>query len=136
MTSSTSAWSDSGSNVDHYNFDVSIPAGYRANAHRGTQFCIWVAQRLRELIIGNFTLGDARMKPSGVGYYFQEHNERMRDICFSECPLRQKSLDICATCFHYDSLVEISKNSFASVHNKPHWPVHEQTAAEVIFPPC
>ena len=37
--------------VEFYNLDVIISAGYRVKSHRGTQFRIWATQRLWDYII-------------------------------------------------------------------------------------
>ena len=58
--------------LDHYNLDVIISAGYRVQSHRGTQFRIWATQRLREYLLKGFTLDDERLKASGGGSYFDE----------------------------------------------------------------
>lgn len=34
--------------IEYFNLDVIISVGYRVKSHRGTQFRIWAAQRLRE----------------------------------------------------------------------------------------
>ena len=41
-----------------YNLDVIISVGYRIKSQRGTQFCIWATQRLREYLIKGFTMND------------------------------------------------------------------------------
>ena len=40
-----------GREIEFYNLDVIISVGYRVKSHRGTQFRIWAAQRLREYIV-------------------------------------------------------------------------------------
>jgi Virulence protein RhuM family len=37
--------------IEFYNLDVIISAGYRVKSHRGTQFRIWATQRLREYLV-------------------------------------------------------------------------------------
>jgi hypothetical protein len=48
--------------VELYNLDVIISVGYRVKSHRGTQFRIWAAQRLREYLVKGFALDDERLK--------------------------------------------------------------------------
>ncbi len=36
--------------VKHYNLDVVISVGYRVKSQRGTQFRIWVTQRLKVIV--------------------------------------------------------------------------------------
>ena len=58
--------------VEYYNLEVITSVGYRVKPHRGTQFRIWVTQRLREYIVKGFTLDDERLKRAGGGNYFDE----------------------------------------------------------------
>ena len=62
----------------YYNLDVIISVGYRVKSLRGTQFCIWATQRLREYIIKGFALDDERLKEAGGGNYFDELLARIR----------------------------------------------------------
>ena len=124
-----------GREIEFYNLDVIISVGYRVKSHRGTQFRIWAAQRLREYIVKGFTMDDERLKnPPGKGQkdYFDEQLERIRDIRSSERRFYQKVLDIYATSVDYTPDAEVSQQFFATVQNKMHWAAHGQTAAEVI----
>ena len=63
--------------LDFYKFDMGISDDYRVNSIRGTQFCIWATQRLREYIIKGFALDDERLKEavrSGFKKAWQESN--------------------------------------------------------------
>ncbi len=110
--------------VDFYNLDVIISVGYRVKSHRGTQFCIWATQRLREYIIKGFTLDDERLKEAGGGNYFDELLARIRDIRSSEKVFWRKVLDIYATSIDYDPNTEMSRRFFQIVQNKMHWAAH------------
>ncbi|GCD78966.1 virulence RhuM family protein [Schleiferia thermophila] len=68
--------------IEHYNLDVIISVGYRVKSLRGTQFCIWATERLREYLIKGFTMNDDLLKQGGG--YFEELLERIRDIRSSE----------------------------------------------------
>ena len=118
--------------VDHYNLDVIISAGYRVKSHRGTQFRIWATRLLREYIIKGFAMDDARLKEAGGGNYFEELLARIRDIRSSEKVFWRKVLDIYATSIDYDPNTDLSREFFTVVQNKMHWAAHGQTAAEVI----
>jgi hypothetical protein len=90
----------------------------RVKSHRGTQFRIWVTQRLREFIIKGFTLDDERLKQRGGGNYFDELLARIRDIRSSEKVFWRKVLEIYATSIDYDPNEEVSQQFFATVQNK------------------
>ena len=59
--------------------------------------------------------------------------QRVRDIRSSERNLWQQVTDIYATSIDYDKNSETTKKFFATVQNKMHYAVHQQTAAEVIY---
>ncbi len=119
-------------NTSYYNLDVVISVGYRVKSHRGTQFRIWAAQRLKEYLIKGFALDDMRLKQAGGGNYFDELLARIRDIRSSEKIFWRKILGIYATSIDYTADAEASKKFFKIVQNKMHWAVHGKTAAEVI----
>jgi len=66
--------------TNHYNLDVIIAVGYRVKSKQGTQFRIWTTQRLKEYIIKGFALHDARFKSGQSMNYFNELQERIREI--------------------------------------------------------
>ena len=70
--------------VKHYNLDVIISVGYRVKSQQGTQFRIWATQRLKEHIVKGFTLNDQRFKQGQSMHYFEELQERIRQIRLSE----------------------------------------------------
>lgn len=120
-------------NLDYYNLDVIISVGYRVKSLRGTQFRQWATKRLNEYIRKGFTMDDERLKNLGGGGYWKELLERIRDIRASEKVFYRQVLDIYATSIDYDPKAEISIDFFKKVHNKIHYAVHGQTAAEVIY---
>ena len=69
--------------LDYYNLDVIISVGYRVKSPQGTQFRIWATQRLKEYII-NFALNDDRFKRGSSMNYFNELQDRIREIRLSE----------------------------------------------------
>ena len=117
--------------VAHYNLDMIISVGYRVNSHVGVHFRRWATERLREYIIKGFVLDDARLKQARDGY-FDELLGRIRDIRSSEKVFYRKICDIYTTSIDYDSVVELTRDFFASVQNKFHWAIHGHTAAEVV----
>jgi hypothetical protein len=118
--------------MEHYNLDMIISLGYRINSKVATKFRQWATERLKEYIIKGFTLDDERLK-NGGGRYFRELLQRIRDIRSSERNLWQQVTDIYATSLDYDPKSYITADFFATVQNKMHYAVHQQTAAEVIF---
>jgi hypothetical protein len=76
--------------TNYYNLDVIISVGYRVKSRRGTQFRIWATQRLKEYIIKGFTLNDERFKSGQSMNYFNELQERIREIRLSERFFYQK----------------------------------------------
>ena len=118
--------------VDFYNLDVIISVGYRVKSQRGTQFRIWATKRLNEYIRKGFSLDDERLK-NGVGRYFKELLQRVRDIRSSERNLYQQVTDIYATAIDYEPSAEITRQFFATVQNKMHYAAHQHTAAEIIY---
>ncbi len=122
--------------VKYYNLDVIISVGYRVKSKQGTQFRIWATERLKEYIIKGFTMDDERLKNPDRFFgedYFEEQLERIRDIRSSERRFYQKITDIYAQCSaDYKKDVEETKSFFATVQNKLHWAITQQTAAEII----
>ena len=119
-------------NIDHYNLDMIIALGYRVQSDVAIRFRIWATQRLHEYIQKGFTIDDERIKQGG-NRYFKELLQRIRDIRSSERNFYQQVTDIYATSIDYDPRCEITKKFFATVQNKLHYAVHEQTAAEIIY---
>ena len=119
--------------IDHYNLDVIISVGYRVKSPQGTQFRIWATQRLKEYIIKGFTLNDDRFKSGSSMNYFNELQERIREIRLSERFFYQKIKDIYTSSIDYDPKDEKTIEFFKVVQNKLLWAISEQTAAELVF---
>lgn len=119
--------------LEHYNLDVIISVGYRVKSVQGTQFRIWATQRLKEYIIKGFTLNDDRFKSGSSMNYFNELQERIREIRLSEKFFYQKIKDIYATSIDYDPKNENTISFFKIVQNKLLWAISEQTAAELVY---
>lgn len=118
--------------IDHYNLDMIIALGYRVQSPVAVRFRRWATQRLHEYIQKGFALDDERLKQGG-NRYFRELLQRIRDIRSSERNFYQQVTDIYATAIDYDPRSEMTRMFFATVQNKLHYAVHEQTAAEVIY---
>jgi len=119
--------------VNGYNLDVIISVGYRVKSPQGTQFRIWATQRLKEYIIKGFALNDDRFKSGNSMNYFDELQERIREIRISERFFYQKIKDIYTTSIDYDSKDEKTIEFFKIVQNKLLWAISEQTAAELVY---
>ena len=119
-------------NIDHYNLDMIIALGYRVQSEVAVRFRTWATKRLHEYIQKGFTIDDNRLKQGG-NRYFKELLQRIRDIRSSERNFYQQVTDIYATSIDYDPRSDITKKFFATVQNKLHYAVHEQTAAELIY---
>ena len=119
--------------IDHYNLDVIISVGYRVKSPQGTQFRIWATQRLREYIIKGFALNDDRFKTGNSMNYFNELQERIREIRISERFFYQKIKDIYTTSIDYEPKDEKTIDFFKVVQNKLLWAINEQTAAELVY---
>lgn len=117
----------------YYSLDVIISVGYRVKSKQGTQFRIWATQRLKEHIIKGFTLNDERFKTGNSMNYFNELQERIREIRLSERFFYQKIKDIYTTSIDYDSKNEKTIAFFKIVQNKLLWAISEQTAAELLY---
>lgn len=123
-------------NTEYYNLDAIIAVGYRVNSSRATQFRIWATKVLRQYIIKGFVLDDERLKQGERAFkkdYFQELLERVRSIRASERRIYLQITDIFAECSSdYDPQSPQTKEFFATVQNKFHYAITEQTAAEII----
>jgi len=119
-----------------YNLDAIIAVGYRVNSARATQFRIWATQTLKEYIVKGFVMNDERLKQGGQEFgkdYFQELLERIRSIRASERRIYLQITDVFAECsIDYDPNSQTTKDFFATVQNKFHFAIAEQTAAEII----
>ena len=118
--------------INYYNLDMIISLGYRINSKIATAFRQWTTTRLKEYIIKGFTLDDERLRQNG-GRYFKELLQRIRDIRSSERNLWQQITDVYATSIDYNKDAALTKEFFATVQNKMHYAIHNQTAAEIIY---
>lgn len=119
--------------LEHYNLDIIISVGYRVKSLQGTQFRIWATQRLKEYITKGFALNDERFKKGSSMNYFNELQERLREIRLSERFFYQKIKDIYTTSIDYDPKDEKSIEFFKVVQNKLLWAISEHTAAELVY---
>jgi hypothetical protein len=104
--------------VKCYNLDVIISVGYRVKSQQGTQFRIWATQRLREYIVKGFPLNIERFKSGDSMNYFNELQEKIREIRLSERFFYQKIKDIYKTSIDYDPRDNKTIEFFKVVQNK------------------
>ncbi len=116
----------------YYNLDVIISVGYRVKSLQGTQFRIWATQRLKEYIVKGVALNDERFKSGESMRYFDELQERIREIRLSERVFYQKIKDIYTTSVDYNAQDPKTIEFFKVVQNKLLWAVSQQTAAELV----
>ena len=116
-----------------YSLDVIISVGYRVKSPQGAQFRIWATQRLKEYIIKGFALNDDRFKAGTSMNYFNELQERIREIRLSERFFYQKIKDIYTTSTDYDARADKTTEFFKVVQNKLLWAISQQTAAELVY---
>lgn len=119
--------------IEHYNLDVIISVGYRVKSVQGTQFRIWATQRLKEYIIKGFALNDERFKSGNSMNYFNELQDRIREIRISERFFYQKIKDIYKTSIDYDPKDAQTIEFFKVVQNKLLWAISQKTAAELVY---
>jgi hypothetical protein len=117
----------------YYSLDVIISIGYRVKSPQGTQFRIWATQRLKEYIIKGFILNDDRFKSGTSMNYFNELQERIREIRLSERFFYQKIKDIYTTSIDYNPKDEKTIEFFKVIQNKLLWAISAQTAAELVY---
>ena len=119
-------------NVDFYSLDMIIAIGFRVRSKIGTKFRIWAKDKLKEYITKGFVLNDERFKKGTSMSYFNELQNRLREIRLSERFFYQKIKDIYMTSIDYDPKDEKTIQFFKVVQNKLLWAVSSQTAAELV----
>jgi hypothetical protein len=88
---------------------------------------------LKEYIIKGFVLNDDCFKSGSSMNYFNELQERIREIRLSERFFYQKIKDIYTTSIDYDPKDEKTIEFFKIVQNKLLWAISQQTAAELVY---
>lgn len=124
-------------NIIFYNLDAIISVGYRVNSQKATQFRIWATSVLKEYMIKGFAIDDERLKQGERVFnkdYFRELLERVRSIRASERRIWQQITDIFAECsIDYNNNSDLARNFYATIQNKFHYAITNQTAAEIIY---
>ncbi len=124
-------------NAEFYNLDAIISVGYRVNSKKATQFRIWATGILKDFIKKGFVLDDDRLKQGKTAFgkdYFRELLERVRSIRASERRIWQQITDIFAECsIDYTRDSELASHFYATIQNKFHYAITQQTAAEIVY---
>jgi len=66
--------------IEHYNLDMIIALGFKVRSNTGTKFRIWANEKLKEYITKGFILDDDRFKNGNQMSYFDELQDRLREI--------------------------------------------------------
>lgn len=123
-------------NLDYYNLDMIIAVGYRTNSKKATKFRQWATQVLKSYIIKGYSINKEKLKnPNKYGKdYFDELLEIIKEIRASERRFYQKVTDIFAECsIDYNKNDEIAQDFYATIQNKFHYAITNETAAEIIY---
>jgi len=104
--------------IEYYNLNVIIAIGFRVRSSTGTKFRIWANKKLKEYITKGFILDDDRFKSGTRMSYFDELQNRLREIRLSERFFYQKIKDIYMTSIDYDAKNEKTIEFFKIVQNK------------------
>jgi hypothetical protein len=127
---------DDGKNyqVKFYNLEAIISVGYRADSQRAIEFRKWATNVLSNFAKKGYVLDKNRLINDQVfsKQYFEELIAEIQEIRASERKFYQKITDIYATAVDYDSNSLTTQEFFASVQNKLHFAIHQNTAAELI----
>lgn len=115
-----------------YNLEMIIALGFRVRSNTGTKFRIWANEKLKEYITKGFALNDDRFKNGTSMSYFDELQQRLREIRLSEKFFYQKIKEIYKTSIDYDPKDLKTVTFFKIVQNKLLWAVSRQTAAELV----
>jgi len=124
--------------VQYYNLDAVLAVGYRVRSLRGTQFCQWATDQLREYLVKGFVLDDERLKHPAVkgiaaSDHFDEMLERIRDIRASEARVYLRVKEIFALAADYDPMRPDAAAFFNIMQNKLHVAATGRTGAELVF---
>lgn len=119
----------------HYNLEAVIAIGFKVNSERAVEFRRWANRVLKDFAIKGYILDNVRLKNGAYlsKQYYEDLLLEIRDIRASERNFYQKITDIYATSIDYDLKSLTTQKFFATVQNKMHFAVHNNTAAELIM---
>ena len=110
--------------------------GYRTNSKKATKFRQWATDILKSYIIKGYSINKEKLKnPNKFGKdYFDELLEIIKEIRTSERRFYQKVTDTFAECsIDYNKNSKIANDFYATIQNKFHYAITNETAAEIIY---
>ncbi len=119
--------------TNYYNLDVILAVWYRVKSKQGTQFRVWATQRLKEYLTEGFCLNEEKIKSGKSTEYFDNLQNKLREIRLSERLFYQKIKDIYTTSIDYDAQNDETISFFKTVQNKLLWAISQKTAAELVY---
>ena len=122
--------------VKYYNLDMIISIGYRVNSKKAVKFRQWASKVLKEYMIQGFSLNEERFLKGQKSdqEYFKRLLEKIKLIRTSERMFYQKITDIFAECsLDYDKTSNLAREFYATIQNKFHFAITNNTAAEIIY---
>ncbi|GHT12021.1 toxin Fic [Bacteroidia bacterium] len=121
--------------VKFYSLEAIISVGYRVDSQRAVEFRKWATKVLSEFSKKGYVLDKNRLINDQIfsKQYFDELIAEIQEIRASERKFYQKITDIYATAVDYDTTSPTTKEFFATVQNKLHFVIHQNTAAELIM---
>ena len=123
-------------NVVYYNLDMIISIGFRINSKKAIKFRTWANKIIKEYMIQGFSLNEERFLKGKKSdqEYFKRLLEKIKLIRTSERMFYQKITDIFAECsLDYDKTSDLAREFYATIQNKFHYAITNNTAAEIIF---
>lgn len=120
----------------YYNLDMIISIGYRVNSKKAVKFRKWANKIIKEYMIQGFSLDEERFLKGRKSdqEYFKRLLEKIKLIRTSERMFYQKITDIFAECsIDYDKTSDLAREFYATIQNKFHYAITNNTAAEIIY---
>lgn len=118
--------------VLHYNLDMILSIGYRANSRRAVGFRQWANRVLTKYIVEGYALNDGRLRddPHALKKLAAEirrlrNEEKMHYAAVRDCFARSAS--------DYDKNSEECRAFFAKLQDKFHYAITSETACEIIL---
>ena len=123
-------------NISYYNLDMIISIGFRVNSKTAIKFRTWANKIIKEYMIQGFSLNEERFLKGRKSdqEYFKRLIEKIKLIRTSERMFYQKITDIFAECsLDYDKTSNLAREFYATIQNKFHFAITNNTAAEIIY---
>lgn len=120
----------------YYNLDMIISIGFRVNSKTAIKFRTWANKILKEYMIQGFSLNEDRFLKGRKSdqEYFKRLLEKIKLIRTSERMFYQKITDIFSECsLDYDKTSDLAREFYATIQNKFHFAITNNTAAEIIY---